>query len=132
MKARSPGKGDREGRAARRRRSRGALRQRSPWRRHLTPIKIGISLGVVALGIALLLGPMLRDGGGPIPALPVTTVPINDVDPVTGKPIEPSSPTLVYKGLTIAFCCEKSSGYKGGWVRMSEAEKDAFVRRCLK
>ncbi len=135
MKGRSPAKGDREGRGAeRRRRLRGALQQRSPWRRHLTPLKMGISLGIITIGIALLLGPMLRDGGGPIlsPAPPGTKVPINDVDPVTGKPIGPFSPILVYKGYNIAFCCEKSSGYKGDWVQMSEAEKDAFVRRYLK
>ncbi len=95
---------------------------------------MGICLGIITIGIALLLGPMLRDGGGAIlpPASPGIKIPINDVDPATGKPIEPSSPTLVYKGLTIAFCCDKSPGYNGGWARMSEAEKDAFVRRCLK
>jgi hypothetical protein len=51
---------------------------------------------------------------------------------VTGKPLTPSSPTLVYKGYAIGFCCAQSSGYTGGWERMSEKDKDAFVRKYLK
>ena len=35
-------------------------------------------------------------------------------------------------GYVIGFCCANSSAYKGGWSRMSEADKDAFVRQCLK
>jgi hypothetical protein len=57
---------------------------------------------------------------------------LNDVDPVTGKPITASSPTLTHKGYVIGFCCANSEGYKGGWNRMSEAQKDAFVRRYVK
>jgi hypothetical protein len=63
---------------------------------------------------------------------PDTLATINDVDPLTGKPIGPKSPTLVYKGHTIGFCCAKSSGYTGGRDRMSEAEKDAVVARFVK
>ncbi len=66
-----------------------------------------------------------------IPAPPDTKVPINDVDPVTGKPITPSSPMKTYEGYVIAFCCAKSAGYTG-WDRMSETEKEALVRRYLK
>ena len=58
--------------------------------------------------------------------------PINNVDPLTGKAIGPNSPTVLYKGHTIAFCCVKSSGYTGGWERMGEAQKDAFVARFVK
>ena len=36
------------------------------------------------------------------------------------------------KGHTIGFCCAKSSGYTGGWDRMSEVPKDAFVTRFVK
>ncbi|MFQ5807570.1 MAG: hypothetical protein ACE5I3_14075 [Phycisphaerae bacterium] len=58
-------------------------------------------------------------------------MPINTVDPMTGKPIGDNSPTTVYKGYVVAFCCKNSSAYKGGWARMSEVEKDAFVRRFV-
>ncbi|MCH7604166.1 MAG: hypothetical protein IIB54_15520 [Planctomycetes bacterium] len=58
--------------------------------------------------------------------------PINNVDPMTGKPIGPDQPTTFYKGYTIGFCCTKSEAYNGGWARMSEAEKDAFIARFVK
>ncbi len=123
--------------------------QRISWRRHLTPVKIGLGLGVVAIGTALIWGSLRHDGGGSAlprddgitmlpsavaslpPAPPGTRSPVNSVDPLTNKPIEPTSPSTVYKGYVVAFCCEKSSAYKGGWARLSETEKDAFVRRCL-
>ena len=66
----------------------------------------------------------------PAPAGPQP--PINNVDPVTNEPITARSPTIVYKGQVIAFCCQNSKGLNGGWDRMSEAEKDAFVKRWLK
>ena len=68
----------------------------------------------------------------PPPPAPGTKTPINDTDPVTRKPLTPTSPTLNYKGYVIGFCCADSAGYKGEWERMSENEKDAFVRRYLK
>jgi hypothetical protein len=145
------------------------------WR--LTPLKIGIGLGVVVIGGAYLLGAALRRGDADVlpdqavntfqpgsaqhgspNAMPQTTagpsqsignrttmaggllpppppgvrVPVNNTDPVTGKPIEPTSPTLPYKGYTIAFCCEQSEGYRGAWARMSDMDKDAFVLKCLR
>lgn len=66
------------------------------------------------------------------PPSPDARAPLNDVDPVTGNPITSSSPTLMYKGYVIGFCCAGSEGYKGAWNWMSEAQKDAFVRRYLK
>jgi hypothetical protein len=75
-------------------------------------------------------GPQAFAGGLPPPA-PGTKVPINDTDPFTGKPIEPTSPTTNHKGYVVAFCCEKSAGYKGGWERLTESQKDALVRRFL-
>ena len=131
---------------------------RISWTRHLTPIKLGLGLGVVAVGAALIWGSLRQEAGNstlprddgsttlpstvaPTTAKPVvvglppaplgTKTPINNVDPVTGQPIKPTSPTTVYKGYVIAFCCTNSSGYKGDWARMSETEKDAFVRRYL-
>jgi hypothetical protein len=65
------------------------------------------------------------------PAAPGTKMAINSTDPFTGKVITPKSPTVDYKGYTIAFCCEQSSGWKGGWERLSEAEKDAILRKYL-
>lgn len=62
---------------------------------------------------------------------PGTRMAINATDPFTGKVISASSPTLDYKGYVIGFCCSGSEGWKGGWDRMSEADKDAFVRQCL-
>ena len=132
--------------------------QRISRTRRLTPIKLGLGLGVVAVGAALIWGSLRHDGGnstlprddgsmtppstaerattkptvvGLPPAPSGTKAPINEFDPVTDKPITPASPTLVYKGYVVAFCCASSSGYTGAWARMSEAEKDAFVRRCL-
>jgi len=115
----------------------------SPGRR---PVIIGVVLGTVALGGAALWGTR-RDGAmrvapaastsapvvvGLPPPAPGTRMPLNDTDPFTGKPIEPTSPTVTHKGYVIAFCCADSSGYKGGWARMSDSERDAVVRRYLK
>ncbi len=66
------------------------------------------------------------------PSAPGTNTAINDIDPVTGHPITAGSPTLVYKGIVIGLCSSKCAGYTGGWDRMSEAEKDAFVGKYLK
>ncbi len=118
---------------------------------HWMPIVIAVGLGIVLLGGAALLGPWLKDRAVPAPGaagdagpagrtianiLPPpaagTRTPINDADPVTGKALTPVSPTLTYKGYVIGFCCGESGGYRGGWDRMSEREKDAFVRRHLK
>jgi len=142
--------------ASGKRRQTEAAAKHGPRPRLLTPLKIGIGLGIIVLGGAALLRPAFRgrDGaarpgtaGGttqptsgvvtPVvaslpPPAPGTRVPLNDVDPVTGKPITPSSPTITYKGYVIAFCCADSEGYKGAWARMSESQKDAFVRRYLK
>ncbi|MDO8301806.1 MAG: hypothetical protein Q7T18_01045 [Sedimentisphaerales bacterium] len=68
-------------------------------------------------------------------ALPVTTTvgstPINSVDPISGKPTKNGSPTTIYKGYVIGFCCETSRS-SGGWEKKNEAEKDAFLRRFIK
>ena len=66
------------------------------------------------------------------PPGPSTRVPVNPVDRFTGKPITASSPTIPYKGYVVAFCCPHSTGYRGGWDRLSEAEKDTYVRGFLK
>ncbi len=123
-------------------------------------VTIGIAFGVSAIGGVSIWG-VLRDGGTPMtptpgtsapavsilpppkptptapvvtalsPPAPGTRVPLNDTDPFTGKPVTPNSPTVTHKGYVIAFCCENSSGYRGGWARMSDSERDAVVRRYL-
>ncbi|MFA6043714.1 MAG: hypothetical protein WC718_01910 [Phycisphaerales bacterium] len=115
-----------------------------------------IYFGIVAVGCAVtvLMFPLVLGGGPqrtqtagePLPPLfhpgevtaglpspgPSTRVPVNQVDRFTGKPIVASSPSVTYKGYVVAFCCQHSSGYLGGWDRLSEAEKDTYVRGFLK
>lgn len=121
-------------------------------RRRLLPIKVGIGLGVVVLGGALLFGPAFRvrdSAGSPGTSLgaslfggsdptyvsdlpppgPNTRVPINDTDPFSGKPHPSTGPTATHKGYVIGFCCGES--YKP-WGRLSERERDALVRRFLR
>lgn len=66
------------------------------------------------------------------PPSPSTRVPVNPIDRFTGKPIIASSPTVQYKGYVVAFCCPHSTGYRGGWDRLSEAEKDTDIRGFFK
>ncbi len=112
--------------------------------------------GVVAVGcvVAILMFPLVEGGGpnwtraagDPLPPLfdpaevraglpslgPTTRVPVNSIDRFTGRPIVASSPTVTYKGFVVAFCCRRSTGYLGGWDRLTEAEKDTYVRGFLK
>lgn len=106
-------------------------------RRLFTPLKVGAVLGVIVLGSAALLSPTLRgdrDAAGPRvvagmlpPPAPGTPVPLNDTDLFTGKPTA-SGPMIEYKGYMIGFCCPNCEGYRGGWARMPEWDKDAIVR----
>jgi hypothetical protein len=68
--------------------------------------------------------------GEMVPA-PAAAEPINAVDPFTGKPINANSPTVVYKGRTLAFCCASSPGYQGEWARLSEADKDDLIAQYI-
>jgi len=81
------------------------------------------------------LPPLLFDSpvmAGLPPPGPSTRVPVNQVDRFTGKPIVASSPSVTYKGYVVAFCCQHSTGYRGGWDHLSEAEKDTYIRGFLK
>lgn len=69
---------------------------------------------------------------GLAPAPEGVRVPVNSIDLFTSKPTGLASPKTTYKGYTIAFCCDKSSGYNGGWEHLTEAEKDTYVRSFLK
>jgi hypothetical protein len=59
---------------------------------------------------------------------PVAGVPINTVDPTSGKPTV-AGITSIYKGHTIGHCCEVS---KREWEALSDAQKDAAIRRFLR
>ena len=56
---------------------------------------------------------------------PAGPPPINNVDPVSGKPVDAFSPTATYENYTIGFCCNVS---KNRWMRLPKADKDAFIR----
>lgn len=57
-----------------------------------------------------------------------TGIPINNVDPTSGKPIV-AGITSVHKGYTIGHCCGPS---RQDWEALSAERKEAFVRRFLK
>lgn len=64
----------------------------------------------------------------PVEPLPVAkrtySLPINDTDFFDGKAIGPRSPTTLYKGYKIGFCCYKSLGL---WETLTESRKDKYV-----
>lgn len=119
-------------------------------KRHLTPANIVLSVVVVIFASLLLRFQLLRSSNDATPqldvvditpntnlsntpALPTSTlVSINNVDPINGKRIGPDSPTTLYKGHIIGFCCNSSPAANGGWQLMSAAEKDAFVARFVR
>jgi hypothetical protein len=51
---------------------------------------------------------------------------VNDVCPMSGRPIDPQGPTVEYRGRTVGFC---SGGCVSPWDKMTPAEKDAFLAR---
>lgn len=53
---------------------------------------------------------------------------INDVDPLSGKPVDTFSPRVTYENYTIGFCCDVS---KRKWVRLPKEDKDAFILRFV-
>lgn len=59
---------------------------------------------------------------------PTGPPPLNNVDPVSGKPVDGFSPTATYENYTIGFCCNVS---KGRWERLPKEDKDAFIRRFV-
>jgi hypothetical protein len=59
---------------------------------------------------------------------PAGPPPINNVDPVSGKPVDGFSPTATYENYTIGFCCDVS---KSRWVRLPKEDKDAFILRFV-
>jgi hypothetical protein len=62
----------------------------------------------------------------PLPIAATTSaLPINETDLLSGKPVKAGSPTMLYKGYKIGFCCDESTSK---WETLSEAEKDKLVR----
>jgi hypothetical protein len=87
---------------------------------------------VVAVGLTLIVAWLLWDRsmpGDPLPPAAVTTpYPINDTDFFSGKSVGAGSPSVVYKGYRIGFCCNESLKK---WEELSETRKDKFVRRYV-
>jgi hypothetical protein len=54
---------------------------------------------------------------------------INDACPMSGRPVDPNTPTVSYKGHEVGFCC---GGCPGPWVDKTEAEKDAFIAQLAR
>ena len=50
---------------------------------------------------------------------------INDVDPLSGKPVDRYSPRVTYENYTIGFCCDVSTRK---WVRLPKDDKDASIQ----
>jgi hypothetical protein len=93
--------------------------------------RIALVLAVIALVLVVVfIIPRGRSGGAGAlqQATFVSTVPINQVDPTSGKPIVPGI-TSVYKGYTIGHCCTQSVA---DWEKLSEAVKDEAVRRYFR
>jgi hypothetical protein len=92
--------------------------------------KIALVLAVVGLVLIVV---FIIPRGQQRPAEPLarttftTGVPINNVDPTSGKPIV-AGLTSTYKGHTIGHCCAESQGQ---WEALSESQKDAAIRRFL-
>jgi hypothetical protein len=51
---------------------------------------------------------------------------VNDVCPMSGRPVDPNGPTVEYHGKTVGFCC---GGCVSPWDKMSDAEKNAFLTK---
>lgn len=59
---------------------------------------------------------------------PTGPPPLNDVDPVSGKPVDRFSPKTTYENHTIGFCCNVS---KSKWMRLPKEDKDDFILRFV-
>jgi hypothetical protein len=64
----------------------------------------------------------------PLPRTSLATgIPINNVDPTSGKPVV-AGIASTYKKYTIGHCCAES---QKEWEALSESQKDAAVRRFV-
>ena len=103
-------------------------RRRRPW---MTSGRLALVISVIGL-VLIVLFIVPRGQNRPFESRPqsepVAGVPINTVDPTSGKATV-AGITSVYQGHTIGHCCEVS---KRDWEALSNAQKDAAVRRFLK
>jgi hypothetical protein len=49
---------------------------------------------------------------------------VNDVCPMSGRPVDPNGATVEYHGKTVGFC---SDGCVSPWDKMTDDEKAAFL-----
>lgn len=59
---------------------------------------------------------------------PMANMSVNSTCPVSGKAVDPSAQTVSYKGKSVGFCCD---GCPSKWAKMTDAEKDAFMKKCM-
>ena len=87
---------------------------------------------IVGISVALLAYLYMEfKPGDPLPIAKSTSYsPINDTDFFSGKPVGANSPTTIYKGYKIGFCCGLE---KERWENTPESIRDKlvwpFVRR---
>jgi len=53
---------------------------------------------------------------------------VNDVCPVMGGPVDPDTPTVMWRSYKIGFCCP---GCEHAWQDKTEVEKDAFLTKFV-
>jgi len=53
---------------------------------------------------------------------------VNSKCPVSGQPVDPAAQAVSYKGKNVGFCCD---GCQSKWSKMTDAEKDAFVKKSM-
>ena len=57
-----------------------------------------------------------------------TATPVNSICPIGGHEITSDSPTVAWKGQTIAFCCD---GCHDAWNSSDNAERDEILKTAL-
>jgi hypothetical protein len=53
---------------------------------------------------------------------------VNSTCPVSGHAVDAQADTVTYKGKAVGFCC---NGCQSKWAKMTDAEKDAFMKKCV-
>ncbi|MHC4082405.1 MAG: hypothetical protein ACYS15_09630 [Planctomycetota bacterium] len=79
---------------------------------------------LTGLGVLAAAGLMALSGCASTEKADVSMGAVNDVCPMSGRPIDPNGPTVEYDGKTVGFCC---GGCVSPWDKMTRAEKDAFL-----
>ena len=101
----------------------------SPSRRHRNERRFRIVAYVLTTAVAaIIILHTVNPGSRLLKWRPAGPPPLNNVDPVSGKPVDGFSPTATYENYTIGFCCNVS---KSRWARLSKEDKDAFILRFV-